>query len=308
MGVRMQWPALPAAVREWVEREFRSAVVTADSQSGGFSPGVAARLVCADGSRAFVKAVGVELNPHTPDLLRTEARVLAALGPSPHRPALRAVYDLDGWAGLLLDDIDGRLPRLPWVPEDLRRVLAAVSELATELTPSPLPAAPRVADQLGDFFCGWRRLAEAPPADLDPWAVRNLDRLAAAEQIAVAALEGGDTLCHIDLRSDNVLLTADRVVLVDWNWAAVGPAWADPLMLGFEAITAGGALPREIREHGPVRALSEELIVAVMAAGAGAFQAMTRTPAPPGLPTIRPWQRRYADALTAWAREHSGWR
>ena len=30
------------------------------------SPGCATRLVCEDGTRAFVKAVGTELNPKTP--------------------------------------------------------------------------------------------------------------------------------------------------------------------------------------------------------------------------------------------------
>ena len=36
------------------------------------SPGCATRLVCADGTRAFVKAVGAELNPNTPELFRRE--------------------------------------------------------------------------------------------------------------------------------------------------------------------------------------------------------------------------------------------
>ncbi|MFT4081246.1 MAG: hypothetical protein QM638_01545 [Nocardioides sp.] len=41
-------------------------------QIGGMSPGCAARVRGADGTRAFVKAVGADLNPDTPTLFRRE--------------------------------------------------------------------------------------------------------------------------------------------------------------------------------------------------------------------------------------------
>ena len=65
-GVRLPFEEVPAAVRAWVERALGSVVVSAATQQGGFSPGVAARLVTASGRRAFVKAVGTSLNPKTP--------------------------------------------------------------------------------------------------------------------------------------------------------------------------------------------------------------------------------------------------
>ncbi len=59
------------------------------------------------------------------------------------------------------------------------------------------------------------------PARLDRWSARHLDRLAELEEEAPAAA-AGDTLLHLDLRADNLLLTPDRVVVVDCPHARVG--------------------------------------------------------------------------------------
>ena len=61
-GVRVDWQSVPLPVRAGIEAICGSPVVRATSQPGGFSPGVAARLECADGSHRFVKAVSAEAN------------------------------------------------------------------------------------------------------------------------------------------------------------------------------------------------------------------------------------------------------
>jgi len=80
-GVRIEWAQLPAPVRAAIEDVCGAAVVQARTQPGGFSPGLAARVRCANGARYFVKAVSAHANPDTPGLHRQEARVLAALEP-----------------------------------------------------------------------------------------------------------------------------------------------------------------------------------------------------------------------------------
>ena len=62
---------------------------------------------------------------------------------------------------------------------------------------------------------------EERPAGLDGWSERNLAALAALEAEAPAAA-AGDTLLHLDLRADNLLLTPERVLVVDWPHARVG--------------------------------------------------------------------------------------
>jgi hypothetical protein len=47
---RPGYEQVPPQLREWVKRELGSPVASATSQPGGFSPGVAARLVTVDGS------------------------------------------------------------------------------------------------------------------------------------------------------------------------------------------------------------------------------------------------------------------
>ena len=74
------------------------------------SPGCATRLTCADGTRAFVKAVGAELNPDTPGLFRREIGVLDHLGEHELWARLLASYDDGAWVALLIEDVEGRHP------------------------------------------------------------------------------------------------------------------------------------------------------------------------------------------------------
>jgi hypothetical protein len=89
---------VPDRVRAAVEGHLGSPVLAAVNQRGGFSPGTAARVRCADGTRAFVKAVGAGLNPDSPRLHRTEGAVAAALPPEAPVPRLRfATTTATGW-------------------------------------------------------------------------------------------------------------------------------------------------------------------------------------------------------------------
>src|SRR3954466_6975004 len=118
-GVRLPYDGLSAGVRGWVDDRLGSRVVSAETQVGGFSPGVAARLICADGTRAFVKAVSAEANPRSPDMHRREARITAALPAAAPAPRLLASYDDDTWVALLLEDVGGAHPQLPWQDAEL---------------------------------------------------------------------------------------------------------------------------------------------------------------------------------------------
>src|SRR5688500_20403917 len=55
-GLRFDWSDVPECARAAVEDRLGSPVVSAASQSAGFSPGVAARLRTDDGRRFFAKA------------------------------------------------------------------------------------------------------------------------------------------------------------------------------------------------------------------------------------------------------------
>jgi len=238
VGVRLSYGAVPAAVRQWVDAELGSRVVAVAEQVGGMSPGCATRLTCADGTRAFVKAVGAGLNPDTPGLFRREVAVLTHLGEHASWARLLAAYDDGEWVALLIEDVEGRHPDFSR-GEELEAVLDGVEDLSAVLQERRLPASVPLVDLSGRFRL-WAdtlsSVSQAPPEAPVPawvsdraadWAARLLDL---AEQPA-------SHVAHWDIRVDNLLRRPDgRVVFLDWGMAARGPAWADPLLARLERV------------------------------------------------------------------------
>ena len=305
-GQRIPWEALPASVRDAVETGLGTKVVGATTQPGGMSPGVAARLELADGNRAFVKAVGSEPNPYSPGMHRREAEVAAALPAEAPAPRLLFAHDDGNWVALVFEDVEGHQPAVPWRPDELERVLAALTDLAEALTPAPV-AAPTAADYLAELFGGWSQLAQQGGAEgVDPWATARLDELARLEA-GWAEASIGETLLHADVRSDNVLLTEERVVFVDWPHACLGAAWLD--LAGFLPSLAmqGGPRPWEVFEAHPLgRNAPRERVLPLIAAFAGFFVQRSTLPPPPGLATLREFQRAQSVEALAWLRRSLG--
>ena len=311
-GWRIGWGDAPGWLRAEVEDRLGARVVEAVTQPGGFSPGVAVRLRLADGGRVFVKAVGPAPNPDSPDVHRREARVMAVLPRS--APAPRMLWSLDrrGWVALVFEDVDGAQPALPWRPGELRRVLEMVAAMGPALTPTPAGTI-SIADHLQDSFVGWRRLAAAHAAGdddlrgLDPWAARQLDRLADLEAGWPAATEG-PTLLHCDLRADNLLLTPTRVLAVDWPGACAGAAWVDLLLMLPSVAMQGGPDPEPaFAAHPAATGADPRAVTTTLAAMAGFLIGGSRLPPPPGLPTLRAFQLGQGLAALEWLRRRTGW-
>jgi aminoglycoside phosphotransferase (APT) family kinase protein len=312
-GSRLSWDVTPAWLRDEVEQRLGGRVTAAVTQPGGFSPGVAARLRLDTGGRAFVKAVGPEPNPESADIHRAEARIAGALPAAAPAPRLLGCIDRDGWVALMFEDIEGAMPAQPWVPSELARVLAALADLAEILTPAPV-AAPGVASRFGEEFRGWRRLAQAQRRDgddvagLDPWARRHLTALASLESGWEAAA-AGPALIHADVRADNLLLTGDRVVVVDWPWACVAAPWVDLLAMLPSVRMQGGPPPEDVfRGHPVSRGADPQAVTATLAALAGFLVRQSRQPPPPGLPTLREFQAAQGRTALAWLQQRTGWR
>jgi Phosphotransferase enzyme family len=311
-GVRLEWQELPARVRAAVEERLGSAVVSARTQPSGFSPGVAARLQSESGHRVFIKAVGPEPNPFVPAIHRREATIVQALPIEAPVPRLLWSYDEGdgGWVVLAFEDVEGRHPAMPWRPDELSRVLDAVTALSASLTPSPLspPVVGTASEEIAERLCGWRLLRDQPPGQLDDWSVHHLDALAALETAAPAAV-AGDTLLHLDVRADNLLLTWDRVFVVDWPLACVGAAWLDLLFFAPSVTMQGGPSPEELIDRHPTcRTVDPDAITATVTAIAGFFTHRALQPPPPGLPTVRAFQAAQGVVARRWLAERTGWR
>ena len=306
VGVRIDYDDVPGRVRDWVAHTLGAPVVVAETQRGGMSPGCAARLRLADGRRAFVKAVGAELNADSGGLHRHEALVLAALPTVAWRPRLLDTFDDGEWVALLLEDVEGEHP--DW--RDDRQVLAVQAQLevqAEELSPSPVE--PARVPSLHKNLAKWTAALEAPATTgqgaLPDW-FRDSQALVASHLGALSLSLQGETLCHWDVRNDNILVRPDGgVVLVDWGISRIGPRWADTVMFALEWAES----PRfdEIVTSSPLLAgVDGDPATGILLAMGGYLVVAGTWDAPPGLPTLPAFRAREGRRFLEGARRRLG--
>jgi aminoglycoside phosphotransferase (APT) family kinase protein len=311
-GQRLTWPELPDRIRAAIEGSLGDRVVEAESMSGGYSPGLASRLVTSSGRRVFAKAVSNQLNPDSPRIHRREIEVAAHLpkeAPVPRLLWSMAELTSEEWAVLVFEEVEGHPPAQPWVPAEFDRVVDALNELAAELTPSPVPAT--AIGSVADWEVlrpNWRLLAESDTVHPDPWVRRNLDRLVEAER-AIPHATGGDTLLHLDLRGDNMLMARDGVVIVDWPYARVGAAWIDPAFFAPSVAMEGGPEPEALVERIDVlRSADPDALTAGIIGAAGFLTERGAREPVPGLPGLRAFQEAQGVVARRWVAERTGWK
>ncbi len=203
---RLLWEALPANTQADIERLADGQVVAAKNCTGGFSPGLASRLDLAGGRQVFVKAMDAVEWPDQATHYRAEAFVSQSLPPNVPAPKLLGWSDDGRWVALVFECIDGGEPDLRRSRSDAFRIAAALDDLATSLTPSPIHV-PSDHPRLGgwaDLAMDPERLARLPAAH--PWAADHLGTLIELENAGLAAARG-DTLVHFDAYPHNILLT-----------------------------------------------------------------------------------------------------
>lgn len=249
-------------------------------------------MVTEGGRRAFVKAVSGEVNDSSPVLHRKEARNAGLLPVEVPAPRLIGVYDDGVWVALVLEEVEGRQPQVPWEGRELGVVLEAVHGLGRVLTPAPFDV-PDASEELVGSFGGWEELADRG----EP--VRGFAELAADWPEAVK----GNTLAHGDLRADNILVSGEKVWFVDWPHALRAAPWFDLLLLLPSVRAQGGPDPEEVFGRHPLgREADQDAVTVALAGLTGYFLSRATRPAPPGLPTLRPFQQAQGDAALEWLR------
>jgi hypothetical protein len=296
---RLEWHFLPPHVRGLIEDRCGSPVIDAVSQGGGFTPGFASVLTCADGSVHFVKAASVKAQRMFAHSYREEARKLRGLQDLVPAPRLLWSHDED-WVVLGLEYVAGALPARPWTAADLDRVLDALEEIADCTPPSSLALDP-ITEDLADLPGFWDTIRERHP-----------DLTHADEAAALAARFGealrGESVQHTDIRDDNILLGADGALWIcDWNWPVLAAPWMDTVAaligprgdgLDVEAILASRALTRDVP--------SEHIDIA-LALLAGHFLKCKDDPVPPTSPHMREAQAWQGAVVWDWLSERRSW-
>lgn len=250
---------------------------------GGYTP--TARFVVTDGKRTgFVKVattavtaaqINREIVAYAGITGRFVPRVLGA-DPDPIQPIL------------IIENLSSATWPPPWTDVLVDQVLDAMAEMhatRTELSHGGL---------LEGRDAGWPTVATDPTAFLAlghvsaVWLDRALPTLIAAERSCHLA---GDALTHLDLRSDNLCISAEGVKFIDWAEACRSAADID---LGFflpSLAYEGGPLPDTIQ---PGRADIAALVSGFFAMRAG-------LPDIPLSPFVRRVQREQLSTALPWA-------
>ena len=256
-----------------------------------------------DGRSVFIKAAGRRPNELSPAMHRREAAVLDLLPPAVPAARLLGTVDDGDWVALAIEWVDGRMPAAD-DPDDVGRLLDLLRRVAEAPQGAELTHLEPLAVTHPDLWGHWTKLAAEPHPDLDEWSRRHLDRLAELDAQAPAATVGSHLL-HVDVRTDNVVLahaapSAD--VLVDWPGASLGAPWVDLVALLPALHLDGGPPPSAVMEGAPLaRAADPGAIDTFVVALAGYFTRSSLLPAPPGLPTLRPFQAAQGAIARDWS-------
>jgi aminoglycoside phosphotransferase (APT) family kinase protein len=298
---RLEWPHLPPVVRGLIEERCGSPVVTAESQGGGFTPGFASVLTCADGSRHFVKAASTAAQRMFAQSYRVEAQKLTALPETV--PAPRLLWSQDGdWVVLGLEYVESSAPKRPWRRAELDACLDALETVAEQLTPVPDGLS---LDPIEEELAAWPALWD------EVRLTHDLPRADEAAALAASFAEavGGETVVHTDIRDDNVLVTADgRALFCDWNWPVVGADWLDSLILLIGPRGDGVDVDAVLAERRLLRDVPPDDVDRVLAFLCGYFLKSAGDPVPPTSPHLRQAQRWQGEVVWDWLSERRGWR
>lgn len=298
---RLDWPHLPPPVREGIERRLGSPVTSAVSRPAGYTPGFASVLTCADGSHHFVKAASSTAQRHIAEAYREEARKLRMLPPDTPAPRLLWVGDAEDWVVLETEYVDATLPQRPWTTDQLAAASDTLVRTAAVLTPAPGIGITTAAEEFAGWPSYWDVVAEA-------WT--GVDQAPLARTLAEGARDalGGDTLCHADVRDDNLLVRGDgEVLLCDWNWPVVGPAWFDSLTLLIGPRGEGLDVESHLVAHPLLSEVPPDDIDAVLALLAGYFLKSAADPVPSNSPYLRDVQLWQGETTWEWLAERRGW-
>lgn len=268
-----------------VERLMGARSVAWTPMQGAYSLAGRWAVQLATGASVFAK---VGATPETAVQLRAEYRFYARVD-ADFMPALLGWEDSDEPI-LLLEDLSTAFWPPPWSHERVTRVLATLAAVAATSPPPDLPALASSRDRLAS----WTHVADDPLPFLSlnlcssSWLEASLPSLLAAD---AAAMLDGDSLVHLDVRSDNLCFVGDRVVLIDWNLACRGNAVLDVAAWLPSLAAEGGPDPMAIMPDEP----------ALAALMSGFFAARAGLPPPTGAPRVRGVQLSQLKCALPWA-------
>ena len=267
--------------------------VTWRRAQGGYTPAERWLVDFTDGSSCFVKA-GV--TPYTADALRAENNLIYSRLAAPFLPRLLAWED-DDVPLLVLEDLSAAHWPPPWTRDQVDAVLRTLDAIHNVSLPG-LPG----ATVEGILESGTWATVTTDPTDFlrlglcsETWLSKAAPALIQAARQGEAAC-AGESLCHADVRSDNICIAGDRVMFVDWNFASKGNGEIDVAAWLPSLQAEGGPPPDEI--------LADAAHWAALMSGY--FAARAGLPAIPNAPRVRAVQLAQLRTALPWAQRALG--
>lgn len=267
-----------------IERLLGAKVESYRAVGGGYTP--ATRLLCETAKERFFVKAGA--TPLTSEFLRREIRVYDTVR-GDFMPKVIAWEDHETAPILILEDLSAYHFPPPWDEGQIEQVLAQIDVMHS--TKADIEA-------FAQIHSGWESNWQTVAADPEPFLslgmvdARWLDEaLPLLIEQEAQCRSDGDSLCHWDIRSDNICIAESRVVLVDWNLACLSNPKLD---IGFW-------LPSLAYEAGiePERILQDAPEVAAWVSGF--FAARAGLPDIPDAPRVRLVQRQQLETALPWA-------
>jgi Phosphotransferase enzyme family len=267
-----------------IERLVGARVESCRRVEGGYTP--ALRLLCRTDGGSFFAKIGT--TPGTCRSLHREIHVYNSLS-GDFMPRLLASEDDESEPILVIEDLSSRHWPPPWDARQIDLTRAQIS--AMHDTPASLETYAQVH---GAADANWQSVAADPEPFLAlgvagaAWLEAALPTLIQHEESCPTA---GESLTHWDLRSDNICVTPERAVFVDWNGACLSNPRLD---LGFwlpSLAYESGVEPEEILPDAPE----------VAARVSGYFASRAGLPQISDAPRVRTVQRRQLETALPWA-------
>lgn len=276
--------ALSGDLLHRIERLLGKPIESYRSVQGGYTP--ALRLVCNTAAASFFVKVGA--TPLTCENLRREIQVYHRVSGS-FVPTLIAWEDHETEPILVIEDLSA----CDWTPSwNERRVELALTQIeamhGTKVQLEPYAEVRPAHDH------NWQVVAADPIPFLSigiagkQWLDAALPTLIASE---ARCAPSGDSLCHWDLRSDNMCFSENRSIFIDWNLACLSNPKLD---LGFWLPSLeyeGGPKPESILPDAPE----------VAAWVSGFFASRAGLPVISDAPRVRLVQRQQLETALPWA-------
>jgi hypothetical protein len=263
----------------WRPTRFRRA-----AESRGISDTAARWIVANDVESAFVKIGATDL---TADWTRIEHENYRSIE-GWFLPRVLGFDDDGSRPVLALEDLSDAFWPPPWTDQRVAAVLEALAAISHVVPPV------HIVGRRIDWGTNWRDVEQNPRPFLElglcspAWLEANLPTLVSA---AGEALISGDSLVHLDVRSDNLCFREGQAVLLDWNHAGVANADVDVAFWLPSLHAEGGPPPERVMPSCP----------ALAAWVAGFFCSRAGGVEMPEAPHVRPLQLQQARTALPWA-------